>query len=36
VGVEENIGTTAYLKEEEWDRIVGINLRGVSLSKIKV
>jgi NAD(P)-dependent dehydrogenase (short-subunit alcohol dehydrogenase family) len=30
-GVEENIGTTADLKEEEWDRIIGINLRGVFL-----
>ena len=25
-GVEEAIGTTADLKEEEWHRIIGINL----------
>jgi NAD(P)-dependent dehydrogenase (short-subunit alcohol dehydrogenase family) len=25
-GVEENIGTTADLEEEEWDRIININL----------
>jgi NAD(P)-dependent dehydrogenase (short-subunit alcohol dehydrogenase family) len=30
-GVEENIGTTADLKEEEWDRIININLRGIFL-----
>jgi len=30
-GVEENIGTMADLKEEEWDRIININLRGIFL-----
>jgi NADP-dependent 3-hydroxy acid dehydrogenase YdfG len=35
-GVAEAIGTTADLKEEEWNRIIGINLRGIFLSKIKV
>jgi NAD(P)-dependent dehydrogenase (short-subunit alcohol dehydrogenase family) len=30
-GVEENIGTTADLREEEWDRIININLRGIFL-----
>ncbi len=30
-GVEEEAGATADLEEEEWDRIVGINLRGVFL-----
>jgi NAD(P)-dependent dehydrogenase (short-subunit alcohol dehydrogenase family) len=30
-GVDENIGTTADLKEEEWDRIININLRGIFL-----
>jgi NAD(P)-dependent dehydrogenase (short-subunit alcohol dehydrogenase family) len=30
-GVEERLGTTADLKEEEWDRIININLRGIFL-----
>ena len=30
-GVEQKIATTADLTEEEWDRIVNINLRGVFL-----
>jgi NAD(P)-dependent dehydrogenase (short-subunit alcohol dehydrogenase family) len=28
-GVEQPVGATADVGEEEWDRIVGVNLRGV-------